>query len=681
MRLGVLIALSLLLTGFCTAALAGDATAPGASCADTDKPAGMQQAVNGGIYTCTSTGGTRKWYPQPLYIGSTSASCSTTTEGMLRYNATTRLTEYCDGGSWTQVNQTQNAGGPDAPVGSGYFVLTNTTYTGNLGGLSGADAACLTEIGTTYTSWRGYSVANSRGMVNGTYVKALLCDDTSCNRTKPSTAYYFSYASSATPGGASFTTDSSGLGPNDSYLWSAANYFSGTYEYWTNMSTTSATQWATLPAGDIYGSYLHCSNWTDSTNGQTGLVGSSPQFDAGRWGGASGYCNVQRRLICMVQPVCSGVSLPAFTDATNQVTGTQVTSNIVQVTGSSCGSLAVSITGTGSPEYQICADSSCSSVVQAWTSTAGFIAPNQYIRVRQTTSASASTAITATLNVETLSTTWTATTGACDPSAFSFTDLTAQTPVTQVTSNIIQITNTICGTLAISIAGAGAPQYQTCNNNTCSSIIQNWTATAGTIANNKYVRIRQTTATPATTAQTATLAIESGSTTWTATTQDYKLIFVTSTTYNGSRGGLAGANTNCATQASASSLPGTYKAWLATTAGNDPKTFMSQATVPYRVPNANRNIVASNWTDLVDGTLTRAINVTESGGSASTTNNVWSNADSTGTVVGGTNCTSWTSSSNAVNGAVGSSNATNTTWANNSTAACNGAKRLYCVQQ
>jgi hypothetical protein len=253
--------------------------------------------------------------------------------------------------------------------------------------------------------------------------------------------------------------------------------------------------------------------------------------------------------------------------------------------------------------------------------------------------------------------------------------------VTQVTSNIIQITNTICGTLAISIAGAGTPQYQTCSNASCSSVVQNWTATAGTIANNGYVRIRQTTATPASTAQTATLTIESGSTTWTATTQDYKLIFVTSTTYNGNRGGLSGADTSCATQASAQSLPGTYKAWLATTASNDPQTLMTQATVPYRVPNTNRNIVASNWTDLVDGTLTRAINVTESGGSASNTNNVWSNADSTGTVVGANNCTNWTSSSSGVNGAVGSSNATNTSWANNSTAACNTSKRLYCVQQ
>lgn len=681
MRLGVLIALSMFLSGIDGAARAGDATAPGASCADADKPAGVQQAVNSAIYTCTTTGATRNWYPQPLYIGSTSTGCSTTTEGMLRYNATTRLTEYCDGGTWTQASQTQSAGGPDAPAGSAYFVLTNTTYTGNLGGLAGADSACLTEIGTTNTSWRGYSVANSRGMINSTYVKAFLCDQDVCNRTKPSTSYNFAYANSATPGGASFTTDNGGLGPNDSYLWSAANYFGGAYEYWTNISSTSATQWATLPAGNIYASYHHCSNWTDGSSGQSGLLGSSPQSDGGRWAAANGYCDTPRRLICLVNPVCSGAALPAFTDVTNQVTGTQVTSNIVQVTGSICGSLAVSITGTGSPEYQVCADSSCSSVVHAWTSTAGFIAPNQYIRVRQTTSASASTAITATLNVETLSTTWTATTGACNPSAFSFTDLTAQTPVTQVTSNIIQITNTICGTLAISIAGAGTPQYQTCSNASCSSVVQNWTATAGTIANNGYVRIRQTTATPASTAQTATLTIESGSTTWTATTQDYKLIFVTSTTYNGNRGGLSGADTSCATQASAQSLPGTYKAWLATTASNDPQTLMTQATVPYRVPNTNRNIVASNWTDLVDGTLTRAINVTESGGSASNTNNVWSNADSTGTVVGANNCTNWTSSSSGVNGAVGSSNATNTSWANNSTAACNTSKRLYCVQQ
>lgn len=681
MRLGVLLSISVFLAGCGGLAWAGDATAPGDSCADTDKPAGVQQAVNSAIYSCTSTGGTRKWYPQALYIGTTSASCSSTTEGMLRYNATTRYTEYCDGGTWTQVGQSQTAGGPDAPAGSGYLVLTHTTYNGNLGGLSGANAACLTELGTTYTSWRGYSAASGRGQINGTYVKALLCDQDVCNRTKPSTGYYFAYANSATPGGAHLTTNGTGIGPNDTFLWSSANYFSGNYEYWTNMTVTSSTQWDVVPAGNVYGSYHHCSNWTDGTNGQTGDIGSSAQSDAGRWNATSVYCDSPRHLLCMVQPVCSGVSLPAFTDITNQVTSTQVTSNTVQVTGSSCGGLDVSITGSGSPQYQTCSDSGCSNIVQDWTSSPGFVVPGQYIRVRQTTDAAGSTAMTATLNVETTSTTWSATTGACAPSAYSFTDLTSQTPATQVTSNIIQITNTYCGTLDISISGAGSPQYQTCNNNTCGSIIQNWTASAGTIANNKYVRIRQTTATPATTGQTASLAIGTGSTTWTATTQDYKLIFVTSTTYNGNRGGLSGANTNCATQATAQSLPGTYKAWLATTAGNDPATLFTQATVPYRVPNAARNIVANNWTDLVDGTLTRAINVTESGGSASTTKKVWSNADSAGARVGATNCTDWTSSSNAVNGAVGSSNATNTTWANNSTAACNGAKRLYCVQQ
>jgi hypothetical protein len=33
------------------------------------------------------------------------------------------------------------------------------------------------------------------------------------------------------------------LGPNDAADWGAANYFSGTYNFWSNRSYNSVTQW------------------------------------------------------------------------------------------------------------------------------------------------------------------------------------------------------------------------------------------------------------------------------------------------------------------------------------------------------------------------------------------------------------------------------------------------------
>jgi hypothetical protein len=43
------------------------------------------------------------------------------------------------------------------------------------------------------------------------------------------------------------------LGPNDAADWGAANYFSGTYNFWSNRSYNSVTQWS---SGYCVGSVL-----------------------------------------------------------------------------------------------------------------------------------------------------------------------------------------------------------------------------------------------------------------------------------------------------------------------------------------------------------------------------------------------------------------------------------------
>jgi len=234
-------------------------------------------------------------------IGNTSLSCSGTTEGAQRYNSTDHVMEFCNGTTWTPFAQVQSTSGPTAPAGSGYFVLTHTTWNGNLGGLSGADAKCLTELGTTYTSWRGYTTANSNGQITAGKVHAFLCERYSCNNLMPLTTYYFAYANSGTPGGASFTTDASGLAPGESSnAWSAANYFSGSYTYWTGRADTNGN---TLWAGAVDDLYANCNEqWSSSNSSYNGIAGNSGYTGSERWDETWPACNQTKRLICFVNP-------------------------------------------------------------------------------------------------------------------------------------------------------------------------------------------------------------------------------------------------------------------------------------------------------------------------------------------------------------------------------------------
>jgi hypothetical protein len=177
-------------------------------------------------------------------------------------------------------------------------VLSSGTYNGNLGGPTGADATCLTEL-TTNTGWKGYSTANTNGQLVASKVHAFLCANPPCTNLMPLTTYTFANAGSGAAGGASFTTDSNGLGPNDANNWSGANYFSGTYSYWSTHGTTSNTQWANTQAG---GSVFCGGNWTSNSSGLVGEIGSSANTTSARWAVAQAACNNTESLICFVNP-------------------------------------------------------------------------------------------------------------------------------------------------------------------------------------------------------------------------------------------------------------------------------------------------------------------------------------------------------------------------------------------
>lgn len=109
-----------------------------------------------------------------------------------------------------------------------------------------------------------------------------------------------------------------------------------------------------------------------------------------------------------------------------------------------------------------------------------------------------------------------------------------------------------------------------------------------------------------------------------------KIIFVTSATYSGNLGGLAGADAKCQSLADVANLSGTFKAWLSGIGpGKSAAERLSHHFGPYK--RTDGVIVANNWSGLTSGTLLNPINVTETGAMLSPlTYRVW-----TGTRVDG----------------------------------------------
>lgn len=85
-------------------------------------------------------------------------------------------------------------------------------------------------------------------------------------------------------------------------------------------------------------------------------------------------------------------------------------------------------------------------------------------------------------------------------------------------------------------------------------------------------------------------------------------VFITSTTYKGNLGGLAGADAKCQERANAANLEGIWKAWLSDST-TSAASRLAHSSSPYKLLNGQ--IVANNWADLTDGSLAVPINVTE----------------------------------------------------------------------
>lgn len=173
-----------------------------------------------------------------------------------------------------------------------------------------------------------------------------------------------------------------------------------------------------------------------------------------------------------------------------------------------------------------------------------------------------------------------------------------------------------------------------------------------------------------------------------------KTVFVTSTSYTGDLGGLAGADQKCQDAADAAMLPGTYLAWLSTYPGPiigtpivGPSDRFTRSAAPYiRTDDVT---VADHYGDLVDGTLDNPISTDEFGGTIFAGNFVWSSTAANGRAIGGMDagdtCANWTTDAIFTEANfLGDYNATSFGWSApglSIATQCTETHRLYCIQQ
>ncbi|MCY1059607.1 DUF4215 domain-containing protein [Nannocystis sp. SCPEA4] len=154
-------------------------------------------------------------------------------------------------------------------------------------------------------------------------------------------------------------------------------------------------------------------------------------------------------------------------------------------------------------------------------------------------------------------------------------------------------------------------------------------------------------------------------------------VFVTSSTYTGNLGGVAGAMAKCQQRADAAGLGGTWDAWISVPGNVAGGRFPSNGHYA-RLDGVE---IAQGWLDLRDGTLDAPINVTEWGVPLGQLD-VW-----TGTAINGTaladNCNGWTDGSGSMIGHEGRTSATDDKWTNSGAAQaspCSTMQRLYCIE-
>ena len=158
-----------------------------------------------------------------------------------------------------------------------------------------------------------------------------------------------------------------------------------------------------------------------------------------------------------------------------------------------------------------------------------------------------------------------------------------------------------------------------------------------------------------------------------------KIIFLTSTTYTGKLGGLAGADATCQKLAGAAGLanPSTFRAWL-----SDGLTLIAKRITPFEGPYVRPDGVqiADHWQDLTDGDLDAPISVDETKVDhfEDESSYVWTNIAPDGGLDGYVSCDGWGPTGKT--GRIGALNTAGPDWTHHSELPCAFKAHLYCVE-
>lgn len=238
--------------------------------------------------------------------------------GDLLYNSSYGALQWCNGQNWWGIPL------PKVPL--GFFVMTSGTYTGNLGGLSGANTICLNEL--TSNSWKGKTAGVTLTAAN---VRAWLCGSGGCQDLTPGVVYKFARAGDSTKGGNYLYSDSLGRGSFEdanSNPWSGTAYFGLSATYWSGRNSFSQTTDGFAWEDQVFPIQPHtntCSDWASTaTNGQYGQTNPASCCDERQWSSFNSVCSTAYRLVCIVDPVDTKDRTPAnpgFTNITNAEAG------------------------------------------------------------------------------------------------------------------------------------------------------------------------------------------------------------------------------------------------------------------------------------------------------------------------------------------------------------------------
>lgn len=155
-----------------------------------------------------------------------------------------------------------------------------------------------------------------------------------------------------------------------------------------------------------------------------------------------------------------------------------------------------------------------------------------------------------------------------------------------------------------------------------------------------------------------------------------RVVFVTSQTFDGNLGGIAGADAKCmAAAAGAEALAGKmFRAWVSTASSSPASSFTSDGSFV----TTDGSVIGDTFNNLREGTLMAKIK-TERGASLSTP--VWSGTDENGYNEADADCGGWTTASATVEATRSNTDTIQWYWAASEMATCDLQASLYCFEQ